>query len=122
VADDSAEVRAVLHSLLTRELGWQIVGEAANGFDALTLCARLQPDLVLMDVHMPAMDGLRATRAIKTEWPAIKVVIMTSDSHDSIRQAASEAGADGFVIKSVNAANFLAAIRSQFRSPNSTGQ
>ncbi len=122
VADDNALIRAGLRLLLRIEFGWEVVSEAENGRQALTLCEELQPDLVLMDVHMPIMDGLRATRAIKDAWPAVRVVIMTSDRDDSTRSAAIAARADGFVIKSVNTSDFVAAIRTLLGGPSANVQ
>jgi YesN/AraC family two-component response regulator len=70
IADDHELARAGLRSLLSGERGIQVVGEAANGREAVLLCRRLRPDLVLMDVRMPDMDGLAVTRAVKGDSPA----------------------------------------------------
>ena len=69
IADDHVLFREGMRTMLAREPGFEIIGEAENGREALELCRRLRPDLVLMDVRMPEMDGLQATRAIKQECP-----------------------------------------------------
>src|SRR5207248_2039273 len=77
IADDHELARAGLRTMLTGQRGLELVGEAANGREALDLCRRLQPDLALIDVRMPEMDGLAATRAIKQECPGTSVLIVT---------------------------------------------
>ena len=79
IADDHALLRSGIRSMLYGEPDLEVVGEAADGAEALELCRRLQPDLVLMDVRMPKMDGLAATRAIKEEFPRTGVVMVTID-------------------------------------------
>jgi DNA-binding NarL/FixJ family response regulator len=77
IADDHALLRSGIRSMLYGEPGLEVVGEAADGQEALALCRRLQPDLVLMDLRMPRMDGLAATRAIKEEFPRTSAVMVT---------------------------------------------
>ena len=87
------------------------LGEAANGREAIQLCHRLQPDLVLMDLRMPIMDGVSATRAIKGEYPSTRVIILTiRDSSDYLSEA-GEAGADAYLLKEVTHQEIASAIR-----------
>jgi len=88
-----------------------VVGEAVNGQHALELCRQLRPDLVLMDLRMPVMDGLTATRAIKEELPAIRVLVVTAyESEDYLREAAS-AGAADYILKDAPREQLLEAVR-----------
>src|SRR2546421_7384701 len=77
IADDHELSRAGLRAMLTGQRGLEVVGEAANGREALALCRRLQPDLALIDVRMPEMDGLARCRSIKQECPASSVILIT---------------------------------------------
>ena len=99
IADDHALVRSGLRSMLEREPGIDIVGEARNGREAVELCRSLRPDLVLMDVRMPDMDGLEATRAIKRELPETGVLMVTMHENRDYMLEANKAGAAGYVLK-----------------------
>lgn len=107
ITDDNALIRAGLRSLLATDTAWDVVGVAANGPEALELCRLTQPDLVLVDLHMPVMDGLSVSRAIKSEWPAMRVIVMTADGGEPAARAANASGADGFVVKVPDAFEFL---------------
>ena len=97
IADDQASTRRALHAVLAFEPRIVIAGEAANGQEAIQLVGEQRPDLVLMDVHMPTLDGLKATHEIKSRWPGTKVVIYTMFPTES--EEAYQAGADYFLIK-----------------------
>ncbi len=97
IADDQVSTRRALKALLTFEPRIDITGEANDGSEAIRLIGKLQPDLVLMDVQMPVMDGIKATQQIKTLWPTIKVVVYTM--FPGYQQEAYQAGADYFLIK-----------------------
>ncbi len=99
IADDHALVRSGLRSMLQREPGIEIVGEARNGREAVELCRSLRPNLVLMDVRMPDMDGLEATRAIKRERPETGVLMVTMHENRDYMLEATKAGASGYVLK-----------------------
>ena len=99
IVDDHHLARESLRDLLADELDIEVVGEAANGREALALCSRLRPDLVMMDVRMPEMDGLEATRAIKQELPKTIVLILTMHENPDYLLEALRAGAAGYVLK-----------------------
>ncbi len=97
IADDSARAREGLRALLATWPEIVVVGEAANGRDAVRQLAECQPDAVLMDLHMPVMDGLTAIKQIKQQWPAITVIVLTMYAVE--QTAALAAGADVFLVK-----------------------
>ena len=111
VADDHALVRKGIEGMLEGEPGLEIVGEAADGREALELCRRLRPDLVLMDVCMPQMDGLAATRAIKEEVPTTRVLMLTTFGNPDYLLEAVGAGAAGYVIKDASCRELADAVR-----------
>lgn len=97
IADDRRTARQGLKALLARIPGIEVIGEAANGQEAVDLAAAHLPDVVLMDIQMPKMDGMESTRRIKSQLPAVKVIILTI--HPQYRQQALAAGADVFLLK-----------------------
>jgi DNA-binding NarL/FixJ family response regulator len=97
IADDDRHARAGLRALLTASLACEIVGEAADGEDVVAQVAHYRPDAVVLDLRMPVLDGMQATRIIKERWPAIIVVALTM--YIAHRDAALAAGADAFVSK-----------------------
>jgi two-component system chemotaxis response regulator CheY len=106
VVDDDNLMREMLKGILRSE-EYQVVGEAANGEDAIALCARLNPKLVLLDIHMPKMDGLQALDAIRQAQPDVKVIMVSGDAKmDKVAEAIKK-GAVGFVVKPFNAARVL---------------
>jgi DNA-binding NarL/FixJ family response regulator len=110
IADDQVQTRRSLTALLTSvRPAIHVVGEAANGQEAVQQVERLQPDVVLMDVQMPTMDGLEATRRIKARWPSVKVIILTM--HMRHPDEAWKAGADAFLIKGCPAEELVTTIR-----------
>jgi DNA-binding NarL/FixJ family response regulator len=111
VADDQELVRAGFCVILDTADGITVVGEAANGAEAVALAAQHQPDVVLMDVRMPEMDGLEAARLITGKPPAPKVVMLTTFDLDDYVYAALRAGASGFLLKDSPRADLIAAVR-----------
>lgn len=99
IVDDFAPFRRLLADFLKSHPGIELVGEAANGEEAVAEAARLCPDLVLMDVSMPVLSGYDATRLIKERHPGTQVVILSSHSGEAYRSAARESRADGFIEK-----------------------
>lgn len=105
IADDHALFRDGIASLI-RAGGLQVVGQARDGTEAVELTRSLRPELVLMDVNMPGVSGLDATRAIKTEMPTVKVVMLTvSDEEDDLFEAI-KSGADGYILKDTPSEDF----------------
>ncbi len=99
IVDDRAIVRAELRTLLELSENITVVGEAANGQDAIRQAEQLKPDIVLMDLEMPGLDGFEATRRIKTRRLAPAVIIFTVYGSAMHQQKAFEAGADAFIVK-----------------------
>src|SRR5215218_8812460 len=111
IADDHALVREGLRTMLSGEDGIEIIDEAKDGQQALTLCRELGPDLVLMDVRMPVMDGLEATRKIKQEMPKTSVMMVTMHENPDYLFEAVKAGAAGYVLKDASGERLLGAVR-----------
>lgn len=111
VADDQPLVRAGFRMLLADEPDIEVVGEAATGAEAVTLVARHRPELVLMDIRMPVLDGLEATRRIIAADPTARVLVLTTFDLDEYVFEALRAGASGFVLKDEPPEQLLAAIR-----------
>ncbi|HKI70923.1 MAG TPA: response regulator transcription factor, partial [Verrucomicrobiae bacterium] len=99
LADDHTVVRQGLRALLDAEEDMQVVGEADNGRQAVQIAQRLRPDVVVMDIGMPSLNGLEATRQITKESPGSKVLILSSYSDEEYVQQLTEAGATGYLIK-----------------------
>ena len=99
IADDHELVRDGFKRLLSYEEGLEVVGEASNGREAVELCRRLEPDLVLMDVRMPEMDGLEATRTIKAQQPQVSVLVISTYENPDYLLEAIKAGAAGYILK-----------------------
>jgi DNA-binding NarL/FixJ family response regulator len=115
IVDDHAVVRRGLHALLRTQAGWEVVGEAANGPDAVKKVNQIKPDVVVMDITMPVMNGLDATRLIMETTPQTKVLIFTMHDSEELVQSAVEVGARGYVLKSNGSSDLIAAIRALSR-------
>jgi NarL family two-component system response regulator LiaR len=115
IADDHAIVREGLRILLSDAPGLELVGEAADGLAAVEQAARLQPDLVLLDLVMPGVDGIEATRRILAQQPRCRILILTSFAEDQNVVAAMQAGAAGYLLKDVLQADLLDAIERAMR-------
>lgn len=107
IADDHALFRDGLRSLLGAQ-GHEVVGEARNGKEAIELAHRIKPDLVLMDVSMPELDGISATRQLTAELPGVNVVVLTASEDESNLFEALKAGAGGYLLKNLEADDFFA--------------
>ena len=112
VADDQRAVREALATVLDAEPGFEVVGLAADGDEAVELARRLSPEVVLMDLRMPNVDGVAATRRLAAELPAVKVVVLTTFADDTSILGALEAGALGFLTKDAGREQIALAVRS----------
>ncbi|GAA4709450.1 response regulator [Phytohabitans rumicis] len=113
LADDQPLVRAALRMVITDAADLDVAGEASTGAEAIRLTADLQPDVVVMDIRMPSMDGIEATRliTINPSTAAVRVLVLTTFDHDEYVYAALRAGASGFLVKDMALDDILAAIR-----------
>ncbi|MDR2454020.1 MAG: response regulator transcription factor [Bifidobacteriaceae bacterium] len=111
LVDDQALMRMGFAMVLGSQDGIEVVGEAADGAAALKQVAALAPDVVLMDVRMPAMDGIEATRRITETYPRTRVILLTTFDLDQYAFAGLKAGASGFLLKDVRPAELVAAVR-----------
>ncbi|MBI5285054.1 MAG: response regulator transcription factor [Chloroflexi bacterium] len=114
IAEDHAVVREGTRQLLEREHDLEVVGEAADGAAAIALVERLRPDVVIMDISMPVMTGIEATRRIKESQPNTAVLILTAYDDDQYVFALLSAGAAGYLLKDVPSAEVVRAVRSVF--------
>jgi DNA-binding NarL/FixJ family response regulator len=110
IVDDDDLMRAGLVELLSADEDIMVVGEAANGLEAVDLVGALAPDVVLMDVRMPDLDGIEATRQLATTAPLAKVLVLTTFEHDDYVFGALRAGASGFLLKRTRPEDLIAAV------------
>ena len=110
IVDDNSQVRQELRMLLQLAGDIEIVGEAADGQEATHLAHALHPDVVLMDLEMPVLDGYEATRQIKSSCPSCRVVALTVHGYEGARQKAMQAGADLFLVKGAEVESLVQAI------------
>jgi len=111
LVDDQRLMRDGLRTLLELEEDFEVIGEAEDGLAAVTLYADLSPDVVLMDIRMPGIDGVEATRRIVTRWPAARVVILTTFDDDAYVFEGLRAGALGYLLKDVSGHELAEAVR-----------
>lgn len=118
IADDHHVVRRGLLFFLKTQKDIEVVGEAKNGQEAIDMTARLKPDIVLMDLVMPEMDGIQATKSIKSKWPNVQVLMLTSFSDKDHVLPAIEAGASGYQLKDIEPDELVESIRLIMRGEN----
>lgn len=111
LADDHPVVRDGLAAMLATQPDFEVVGEAGDGAEALTEAARLRPDVVLMDLEMPELDGIEAIRRLRAADPSVQVVVLTAFDTDERIVGAIQAGAQGYLLKGAPRAEIFAAIR-----------
>ena len=114
LADDQSLVREGLSSLLSAQPDLEVVGQAENGRQAIDLVRTLRPDVVLMDIRMPVMDGVAATQILQRDFPDVKVLILTTFADDDYLRQALRCGARGYLLKDTPATELAAAIRATF--------
>ena len=112
LVDDHTMVRRGLATFLQVSDNLELVGEADSGEEAIDLCARILPDVILMDMVMPDMDGVTATRLIREQFPTVQVIALTSFKEARLVESALQAGAIGYLLKDISAAELALAIRS----------
>ncbi len=115
IVDDHAMVRSGLACFLQAYDDFEIVGEASSGLEATQLCGAYKPEVVLMDLKMPGMDGAEATRTIRERYPETRVLILTSFPEEALVQSAIKSGASGYLLKNATAEEIAHAIRSAVR-------
>lgn len=121
IVDDHPTLREGLRSLLSSQPDFDIVGEAADGQEAIDSVARHHPDLVLMDISMPRMDGIAATREIKRKWPETKILAFTVHNTPEYITATLNAGADGYILKDSTRDKLISSIENILAGKRGTG-
>jgi DNA-binding NarL/FixJ family response regulator len=111
IVDDNPRLRILIRQLLAEEPDLHVVGEAANGMDAIRMADQLRPEIILMDLVMPGINGLEAMRRIKVNRPATKVIITTVHSESAYLKAAEASGTDAFLVKRTLMTNLVPTIR-----------
>lgn len=115
IADDHAIVRRGLRALLNAEPDMELVGEATGGYEAVELAARFRPDILVLDISMPDLDGIRVTRTIKPQYPSLRILILTVHEDEALLREAIRAGASGYILKRAAEAELISAIRTIMR-------
>ncbi len=116
IVDDHTVVRDGLKALISAEPGMKVIGAAGDGLEAVHLAKDLQPDVILMDLVMPRMDGVQATLEIKKVYPQARILVLTSFSEDHMVVSAIRAGAIGFLMKDTSSEELLQAIQDTYRN------
>lgn len=115
IADDHEVVREGIRLILEAEQGFEVVGEACDGIEAVALVGEFVPDVVLMDLRMPRMDGLEALEQIRARWPGVAVVILTTFDEDDLMLRGLKTGARGYLLKDTSRATLFNALRAAAR-------
>ena len=115
IADDHSIVREGLRLILETEPDFEVIGEAADGVEAVNLATELSPDVILMDLRMPRMDGLTAIQHLQTEQPDIAIIILTTYTEDELMFKGLKSGARGYLLKDTERATLFNTIRAAAR-------
>ena len=119
IVDDQRSIRAMLHAMIA-QLGGEVVGEAQDGEEAVTKCLELQPDIVLMDINMPKMDGVEALKRINASNPEVLVIMLTSQNTAEVVRECIMHGAKNFLLKSNPAAVLYEELRTSWAEHSKT--
>ncbi|MCX7856041.1 MAG: response regulator transcription factor [Anaerolineae bacterium] len=111
IADDHAIVRAGLRALIASEPSLELAGEAAGGYEAIDLVEKSRPDILLLDISMPDLDGIAVTKKLKPQYPDLRILILTVHEDEALLREAIRAGASGYVLKRAAESELLSAIR-----------
>lgn len=114
IVDDQTIVRSGLSAFLTAFDDLELVAEATNGLEAVSLCDKLKPDVIIMDLKMPEMDGVEATRRIRSHHPEVQVIVLTSFPEEGLVQKSLQAGAISYLLKNTAAEELVAAVRAAY--------
>jgi two-component system response regulator NreC len=115
IADDHAIVRAGLRALIHSESTMKLVGEATGGLETIELVEKFQPDVLILDLSMPDLDGIAVTKKIKPSFPDLRILILTLHEDDALLRAALKAGASGYILKHAAEADLISAIHTVLR-------
>jgi DNA-binding NarL/FixJ family response regulator len=115
IVDDDALIREGLKMILETEEGFSVVGTAANGYDAVKSCAEKQPEIVLMDIRMPVLDGVQATKLIKEQFKNIKILLLTTFKDTEYIRSAVKYGAEGYVLKTNSTESIIESIKTIYQ-------
>jgi len=111
IADDHAIVRAGLRALLVEAAAFDLVGEAVGGYEAIELVEKTKPDVLILDLSMPDLDGISVTRKVKPQFPDLKILILTLHEDEALLKEAIKAGAAGYILKRAAESELISAIR-----------
>jgi two-component system response regulator NreC len=111
IVDDHAIVRAGLRALLLEEAAFELVGEAVGGYEAIDMVEKTNPDVLILDLSMPDLDGISVTRKLKLQFPDLKILILTLHEDEALLKEAMKAGASGYILKRAAEAELISAIR-----------
>lgn len=114
IADDQSIVREGLKMILSLHEGIQVSGEASCGEEVLQLLPQTETDVILMDIRMPGMDGIEATKAVKASYPSVKVIILTTFEDDHYIFAGLKSGADGYILKDADSEEIIASLQAVY--------
>src|SRR4030042_6582679 len=111
IADDHAIVRAGLRALIRDEIGLDLIGEAAGGYEAIELVEKNNPDVLVLDISMPDLDGISVTRTLKLSFPDLRILILTLHEDEALVKEAIKAGASGYILKRAADSELVTAIQ-----------
>jgi two-component system response regulator NreC len=115
IADDHAIVRTGLRALINSEPAMELVGEATGGYEAIDLVGKNQPDILILDLSMPDLDGIEVTKKVKPQFPNVRILILTIHEDEALLRAALKAGAGGYILKHAAEAELISAIHTILR-------